>query len=461
MIRMKTHLVPLFATLVLVVLLCGCAGRAATPEEDTGPPDAAPPDFGPPRLWALSLGGANIARGHGIVVARGSCHVAGSVSGSATGENVVLHKVAVDGASQWQYSAGGMLRDAANDVAVDPAGNSLITGVFSDQARFGQTTLSSRGKNDIFVAKLSPAGKLLWVVSAGGSAGEESLGVATDRSGNAFITGTYSGWDMRLGNLGITPSGKEDVFVAKLSSDGKFVWALSAGGSSGDYGKHIASDPDGALYVTGTFNGAATFGGSSITSRGQTDVFVARVDAMGNLLWAVAGGSTGADFGEGVAADASGAVITGSFPGSATFGKTTLTSRGKTDIFVARVDQKGRFTWARSAGGSGADHGLSVALDSSGRSVITGYFVGKAGFGSTPLASAGSHDAFAATLSPAGAITWAEAAGGAGSDFGIDVAMDGAGRAFITGFFKGPALFGKIQLKASAPQEIFLWSLGR
>ena len=455
----RQMLVPL--TVVLMVL-CGCDNRSAVTGDDLGSATDTVilADYGPPTPWANSLGGATVARGNGIEVGSGRCHVAGTRSTSARGENVLVARVAMGGAQEWTVSAGGSLRDAANDIALDPSGNSLITGVYSVEASFDTTTLSSTGKNDIFVAKVSPAGKLLWAVSAGGNTGEDSLGVATDHSGNVFITGSFSGV-ARFGNMGITSQGKEDVFVAKLNSAGKFLWAVSAGGASGDYGTDIAVDDAGGLYITGAFTSKATFGAKSLTSVGQMDLFVARLDATGNVLWATAGGGSANDRGRGIAVDKAGLSVTGDFLGSATFGTTKLKSRGQTDLFVARLSTSGAFSWAASAGGAQGDSGGGVATDDSGNTVVTGFFQGKASFGGSTLQSAGSYDVFAARLSPSGSFTGALSAGGPKDDYGYGVALDGSGAAYLTGSFKGVASFAGTKLTAIGAEDIFVWSLGK
>ena len=447
---------------VLLTALSGCGNRTAVTGDDLGSAtdSVAQPDYGPPTPWATSLGGASLARGNGITVSGGACNVAGSRSTSAKGENVLVARVTWGGAKQWDVSAGGSLRDTANAIALDSSGNNLITGIYSVEASFGQTTLSSTGKNDIFVAKVSPAGKVLWAVSAGGASGEDSLGVATDHSGNVFITGSFSGV-AKFGNLGISSQGKEDVFVAKLNDQGKFLWAVSAGGASGDYGTGIAVDGSGGLYLTGYFASKATFGSKALSSKGQFDLFVAHLDPTGNFKWAVPGGGGSNDRGLGVAVDKGGVSVTGDFIGTATFGTTKLKSRGQTDVFAARLSPTGTYQWATSAGGTGGDSGVGVATDGSGRTVVTGFFEGKAIFGAGTLHSAGSYDVFIAPLTTLGSFSGAESAGGTKDDYGYAVALDGSGAAYVTGSFKGAATFGKTALSATGVEDIFIWSLGK
>lgn len=450
----------LLVSALIATGLAACERRAAVEGDDWGTDGLATPDMGVPTAWASSLGGATLARGNGIAFGSGRFHVAGTRSTSAKGENVLVARVARGGAQEWTFEAGGSLRDTASDVAVDPLGNSLITGIYSVGATFGSTTLSSVGKNDIFVAGLNPSGKLRWAVSAGGTSGEHAAAVATDASGNAYVTGSFSGV-AKFGNLGITSVGKEDVFVAKVGPDGTVLWAVSMGGSSGDYGADIALDPDGRLYITGYFASKASFGKTLLTSKGQLDLFVARLDAAGNVQWATSGGGVANARGAAIAVDKNGVTITGDFLGVATFGKTSLKATGLTDVLVARLELGGAFAWARKGGGGGNDSGTGVATDASGRAMVTGYFEKTATFGAYSIKSAGGYDVFATPISNSGALSKTVAAGGPKDDYGYAVAMDGAGASYLTGSFQGAATFGKTKLTAVGAEDIFVWSLGR
>ena len=113
------------------------------------------------------------------------------------------------------------------------------------------------------------------------------------------------------------------VIFAQLNP---WLWARNAGGSSSDYCNSIAVDVNGNSYVTGSFQGSATFGSTTLTSSGGSDIFIAKLDSSGNWLWAKNAGGTGADIGNGIAVDADGnSYVTGYFEGSSTFCSTVLT----------------------------------------------------------------------------------------------------------------------------------------
>jgi hypothetical protein len=123
-----------------------------------------------------------------------------------------------------------------------------------------------------------------------------------------------------------------------VDSGGNFLWAKRAGGVSSVRGQGIAVDSSGNAYVTGYFQGTAVFGATTLTSAGSNDIYMAKVDSGGNFLWAKRAGGTSYDVGQSIAVDSSGnAYVTGEFVGTAVFGATTLTSAGNSDVFIWKV----------------------------------------------------------------------------------------------------------------------------
>ena len=159
-------------------------------------------------------------------------------------------------------------------------------------------------------------------------------GVACDGSGNVLMTGSFEN-SIDLGAGWMTSFAHKDVFVAKYSPAGDYLWSKLAGGMFDDAGNGIAVDATGKVVVTGTFQAAANFGTGSLISAGRTDVFVARYAVDGTPLGAQRLGSADFDTGNGVAVDGSGRpVVIGSYRLGADFGGTPLTAAGMEDIFL-------------------------------------------------------------------------------------------------------------------------------
>ncbi|MDD4309565.1 MAG: SBBP repeat-containing protein, partial [Candidatus Cloacimonetes bacterium] len=310
-----------------------------------------------------------------------------SSGGSA---DIFIAKLDSSGNFLWAKQAGGTSFDHGYCISTDSNGNCYVTGYFYGTAIFGATTLTSNGSSgygDIFIAKLDANGNYLWVKQAGGTSNDIGYGIATDSNGNSYVTGYFAG-TATFGTTSLTSSGGYDIFIAKLDTNGNYLWAKKAGGTSTDEGNGIATDSSGNSYVTGYFNGTATFGTTTLTSNGSSysDIFIAKLDTNGNYLWAKNAGGTSGDYGYGISTDSSGnSYVTGYFNGTATFVTTSLTSSGSNDIFIAKLDTDGNYQWAKKAGSASDDYGYGIATDSSGNSYVTGSFLGTATFGSTSL----------------------------------------------------------------------------
>ena len=335
-------------------------------------------------------------------------------------------------------------------------GQSIATDSQGNQYVTGQITTLYGPSPNIFVKKYDPNGNIIWSVSAGGTGDDEGLGIAVDGTGNVYVTGYFEG-TATFGSQTLTASGNNDIFVAKLTPSGNWLWAVKAGGTSIDKGYDIAVDGTGNAYVTGHFHGTATFGSRTLTSTDiGPDIFVAKLSPYGTWRLAVQAGDIFDDYGCGIAVDSSGnAYVTGYFNYAATFGSYTLTAFVLLDTFVAKLSPYGTWLWAVGAAGWDFVGGYDIAVDGSGNAYVTGYFNDSATFGSYNLTSFGSTDIFVAKINSSGTWLWAVKAGGTSGDFGYGIAVDVAGNAYVTGFFEGTATFGSRTLTSSGEKDIF------
>ncbi|NBP89539.1 MAG: hypothetical protein EBU59_13780, partial [Planctomycetia bacterium] len=339
-------------------------------------------------------------------------------------------------------------------------GSSIVIGNFRGTATFGNTTLTSAGGSDVFVAKISADGEYQWATKAGGTGDDYGPGVSVLADGSSIVIGTFRG-NATFGNFTLTSAGNEDIFVAKLDPNGDYQWARRAGGVDGEYGYGVSVLADGSSIVTGNFKRTGTFGDIELTSAGGFDVFVAKLDASGTYKWAKqAGGPSSFDVGRDISVLPDGSsIVTGRFQGTATFGSTTLTSAGSDDVFVAKLDAGGSYKWAAKAGGTGVDFGLGVSVLADGSSIVTGKFQGAATFGNTTFTSAGNEDVFIAKLDADGDYQWATTAGGTGADQGSDLSVLADGSVIVSGAFKGTAHFGNTTLTSTGNDDVFVAKL--
>jgi hypothetical protein len=372
--------------------------------------------------WAMQVDGTSDVRSSGIATdGAGGALVTGSFDGNAlfgattltssSGFDAFVMHVTASGTIAWAVQAGGESYSLANGIAYDGAGGALVTGDFRGVASFGSTLLTSRGFFDAFVMHVKASGAIDWAVQVGDASSDSNhptlsevrgSGIAHDGTGGALVTGFFTSKAL-FGATSLTSSGSFDAFVMHVTASGTVDWAVQAGGRYFDVPNGIAYDGAGGALVTGYFTGSSFFGSTLLASRGGSDIFVMHVTASGAIDWAVQAGGTLDDEGLGIAYDGvGGALVTGYFSETAFFDSTSLTSQGLSDAFVMHVTAAGFIDWVVQAGGTFYTTGWGIAYDGgSGSALVTGYFMGRASFGSTSLTSFGNAaTCFAALLIP-------------------------------------------------------------
>jgi hypothetical protein len=387
----------------------------------------------------------------------------GTLTANGSSTDVFLASFTPSGQHRWSKAFGGSSTDYAYGIAVDGDGNVYITGYYYTSITFGGTTLTSNGSSsDIFLASFTPGGVHRWSKSFGGTSSDYGYSVATDSNGNVYLGGYfYSSID--FGGGALTSYGSNDGFLASFTSAGAHRWSKGFGGTSGDYVNAVATDASGNSYVTGYYYTSIAFGSTTLTSNGSYDVFLASYTPAGVLRWAKGFGGSSSDYGYGVATDASGNVyLTGNFYSSIDFGGAVLTANGSSsDIFLASLTSAGVHRWSKAFGGSSSDYGYGVATDPSGNVFITGYFYNSIDFGGGALAANGtSSDLFLASFTSSGAHRWSRAAGSTSSEYGRAVAADGNGNVYGTGSFYSAIDFGGGSITAVGSSDVYLVKIG-
>jgi hypothetical protein len=351
---------------------------------------------------------------------------------------------------------GSIGSDYGFGIAVDANGNVYVTGVYAGTVAFGNTSLTSSGFQDVFIAKYNGAGTLQWVRSAGGPNNDQGLSIAVNTAGNVYITGYYSA-TATFGNTSVSAVGGNDIFVAQYDNNGNFRWVRSAGGADEDIARGIAADASGNAFITGNFRSTATFGGNTVTSAGGEDIAIAKYDNDGNFQWVYSAGSTGDDRGMGITTDAGGNMfVTGYYLQTITLGATALTSSGGYDIFLAKYNSGGVVQWATTLGGLGHEYGQSVAVSPNGNIAVSGGFQGLTSLSGTTINSEGTRDMFVLKCNSAGGFLWAKTAGGQGYDYSYGVFVDANDQTYVVGCFEATAKFGTVSKIAAGTQDIFV-----
>ncbi|HEX6789936.1 MAG TPA: FlgD immunoglobulin-like domain containing protein [Candidatus Krumholzibacteria bacterium] len=400
--------------------------------------------------WSKRLGGTNQNYAYDVAVdGSGNVVIAGTFAGmmtigsttltSAGSYDVFLAKFDANGAYQWCQRFGGTGLDGARAVAVDGAGNIVMTGYFRAPVSFGGAALAGRAALDIFVARFNTNGGHLWSQWYGSSRDDEGQDIAADASGNVVVTGSYNGAIDFAGNA-LPVFGSLDMFVLKLDAAGSYKWSKGAGSTNPDVGYGVAVDALQNVYVTGSFNGSVNFGGGALASAGSTDVFVVKYAGDGSHQWSTRLGGTAADTGYSVGADASGVVVTGNYNGA----------------FLSKFDANGAPLWNQNFASSGFVQGLDLALSPAGAIAFTGNLQGTASFGGDLLTSAGDDDIFIAICDASGAHRWSQRFGNTGDDWGYGCAFDPAGNLVSAGIFNASVNFGGGALVSAGLSDVYM-----
>lgn len=354
-------------------------------------------------------------------------------------QDAFISKVDASGNFIWAKQIGGAASswEESHAITLDDLGNIYITGFFLGTADFdpAATTfnLTSSSGGDAFICKLDASGNFVWAKQIGGSLSVTAYSIAVDDHGNVYTTGYFDGtadFDPGPATFNFTVFGYSDIFISKLDSSGNFVWAKRMSGPDGEVGYSIAVDGSGNVYSTGTFFGTVDFdpgsGNFILNSPGQQEIYISKLDASGNFVWAK---QMGGEVGYSIAVDHSGNVYATGYYAWA-------------DIMINKLDSSGNSIWAKQIG---AHMGYSIIVDSSYNVYTTGQFYGTRDFdpgaGTFNLTAIGSSDSYINKLDSSGNFIWTVQLGGTNEVLTRALALDNNGNLYTTGSFDGTADF--------------------
>lgn len=388
--------------------------------------------------------------------------------------------------AQFVKSIGGTGADYGQAIAHDAAGNTYITGDFRGKADFdpGPGTFFLKSScpcdesdpllPDVFFAKYSKNGALVWAKQIGGGGYDYSRAIAVDASGNVYITGSFEStadFDPGAGVNNLVSSGGKDSYLAKYAANGSYVWAQKTGSGGYDESNSLFVSSAGVITVAGYFGGVVDFDPStavvSYDAGGTSDPFFARYATDGSLIWAKDITGNGESSAQHVFIDSAGALyLSGNFFGTLDFdtgaGVFNLTGAGSKDAFYAKYSATGDFAWAASIGSGGDETGQHIIADKAGNVYATGFYIGLVDF--DPGAAVfnlssgpGSFNAYLLKLNKDGVFQWANNIGGSQDDIGLSLALDAQQNIYMTGYFSGVASFSAGRsLASTGGTDIFI-----
>lgn len=340
-----------------------------------------------------------------------------------------------------------------------------------------------------FVCLKAQSPNLQWAQHIGGASSTFGQSIVIDSLGNVYTAGYFkytTDFDPGPGIFPLTASGQWNtgVFISKLDPNGNFLWAKSIAtnqniGSLGDDEYNITLDKYGNVFLTGSFSGTTDFDpGNNIfnlTSNGNSDIFVLKLDVNGIFLWVRPVGSKAIDKAYCIASDATGNIYTGGYfkdtldfdPGPATY--TLASANASKDAFILKLDVNGDFIWVKKVDGNSDDCAISLSIDKLGNVYSTGNFSGLADFNPDPsialLNSIGLPDTYILKMDSLGNFLWVKGFGDIGADISNSITIDETGNVFTTGYFSysvdfdpGPGTFS-LSVNPWGAQNTFILKL--
>jgi len=317
-----------------------------------------------------------------------------------------------------------------------------------------------------------------WIFGIGNIDDDYSTSMITDVSGNVYVTGIFEGtvdFDPGIGIYALSTTGSvENTFIAKFNANGDFVWAKQFEGEA--ISESMTTDASGDIYITGHFYGTVDFypgaGVFNLSSAGNEDIFISKLDTDGNFITAIRIGGNQSDEALDLTIDnLNNIYVTGYFEDTVDFDPSSninnIASAGGNDIFILKLSASGDFLWVKQIGGLSTDRGYDIKIDSVGEIYVLGTFYDMVDFDFESSVdihnSNGSKDIFILKLDASGSFIWAKSIGGLLNDVGNDIDLDSQDNIYITGYFYDTVDFdpnlGTSNLISTGSRDIFILKL--
>lgn len=322
-----------------------------------------------------------------------------------------------------------------------------VTGTFFGTSTFGPVVYTSEGPSDMFVAILGVDGTWAAVDRTWGGGDCYSHDIKLNAQEDMYVTGQIIGTvEFASTTLHSSGFGNRDIFVAKLDRMGTWEWAVQAGapGSTPDYAANLELDSAGNIFLAGGFYSEIQFGASTLISSGADDIYLAKLDPVGNWLWGVKAGGNSYDSCEAMARDSEGnLILTGLFRDTISFGSHSLVCSGVENSYIAKADSNGNWLWAKQLIGAQC---VGITTDAFANIYVSGNFWQALTLGNYIHPHAGT-DLFAAKLDSAGNWIWATAAGAYGNSpisMANAITLNPSGNPCVTGTTMGNTYFNAL-----------------
>ncbi|MHA1253606.1 MAG: SBBP repeat-containing protein [Candidatus Helarchaeota archaeon] len=292
-------------------------------------------------MWGKIIDHSNVDKGYSIASDKNDdIYIVGESSNVFTSSSVILIKITSSGDEKWTKFWGGSNRDLSYDIVIDENNDLYITGMSESYGA---------GNYDVLLMKYNSSGSLKWNITWGGSGYEVGYAMDIDNEGNLYITGYTDSYG----------AGDLDIILLKFNSSGNLEWNKTWGGSAEDFGKGIALDSLGNIYITGY---SESFG------KGYSDLVLLKYNSSGELEWNKTIGGIYNDIGEDIDIDNLGYIYISGYINNFNL--------QNSDIILLKYDSSGNLLINESWDSSADDLSYGISLGNLGNIYITGFTEG-------------------------------------------------------------------------------------
>ncbi len=317
----------------------------------------------------------------------------------------VHHTSAQSLTAEWAIGLSSSSIVQCNDMATDPDDNVVVVGLFVDLVDFDPSAeeflLEANNTQDLFVAKYSASGELIWARAFGGTGNDSADGLAIDQLGRIHVTGSYDppvNFSTAGGNASPGDQGGIDAFILSLDTDGNYLSVIGGGGDESDHGTALVTDEENNIYATGSYEGSSQFSGPGQSSAasffpyGMKDVFMVKIGSDLLVEWDDQfGGINSNDVPTSITLDSQNNIfIGGTFSATCHFDPSSgnnlaqFQSTGFNDYFITKRDNLGEYLWVKTFGGSNDEKVNDIEIDTFDNIYATGYFENTVDFDPDP-----------------------------------------------------------------------------
>jgi len=364
------------------------------------------------------------------------------------------------GEVQWVQKIGGRANDYGQAIAIDPMANVYSAGTFSDTIVYNGNTLasSSASDEDVLVAKYNSAGIPQWTQQFNGN-GDADVVALLYNDEELVIGGNFND-TLLIGENTLAAANNTDIFMARLNTAGEIISATHIASENTVQLTGMQALNDGTLAITGYFDATLQLGANTLTAVGELDIFVARLQTDGTVLWAKSFGNVNNEGSSQISSDAANNLyLSGYFTNPLVLNGDTLTPSGLTDALLMKLDENGELMWWQQMGGSDVDIATAVHATPDGTSYVIGNYTANFSVNGVDYDTQANDNVFVLQYDADGNLKWYIFSKGIDYDAATALAYHADGYCYVTGSFRDDLFFDTNFIESTGSTDLFVLKL--